>query len=356
VFLLRPSRRTNQIIDYVVAVMADKWQVEVCAIAVMSNHWHVCLYDPHGHVVEFQHDCHQFIARALNAAHGDFESVWTASEPPSRVECEEPDDFVARIAYTLANPVEAGLVRHGHSWPGVRWAWPRKPRVVRRPRQFFRGKKVGGRWPEQALVRASRPPGYDELSDDELAAVIRGAVARPSSVANTTPTGGRFSAAAPCSGSRATTGRARESRASECRPRWHAETSGAASNAFGPTAPGKIVTARRSVAGAPGSATSYSPKGRTRCTSSTACGAPSPPTDARGCETFWSGVRLARQAFVYSRHDFRAITSARLAAWRCLIQCHLGERFPELTEVELGKRRPRVGYFRKASSSPSVPQ
>jgi len=176
VFLLRPSKRTNQIIDYVVAVMADKWQVQVCAITVMSNHWHVCLYDPHGHVVEFQHDCHQFIARAINAAHGDFESLWTGSEPTSRVECEEPDDFVARIAYTLANPVEAGLVRHGHSWPGVRWAWPRKPRVVKRPHKFFRSEKVGGRWPEQAILRASRPPGYDELSDDELAAVIAGAV------------------------------------------------------------------------------------------------------------------------------------------------------------------------------------
>jgi hypothetical protein len=175
VFLLRPSKRTNQIVAYVVAVMQKKWNIHIHAITVLSNHYHVCLADPDGHVVEFQRDCHTFIARALNASHGDFENAW-ACEPTSRVECEEPDDLIGKIAYTMANPVEAGLVRYARSWPGLRRAWPSAPMVVRRPRKFFRGRGEGGGWPDEAVLVMARPAGYDELGDDELAAKIADAI------------------------------------------------------------------------------------------------------------------------------------------------------------------------------------
>ena len=39
--LLRPSDRTNQIVRYVVAVMAARWNVAVHAICVLGNH-HLC--------------------------------------------------------------------------------------------------------------------------------------------------------------------------------------------------------------------------------------------------------------------------------------------------------------------------
>jgi putative transposase len=174
-FLLRPSRRTNQLVRYVVAVMGRKWRMKLHAITVLSNHVHLCVTDPEGNVVDFQRDCHSFIARALNARHAEFESVWS-SGGTSRVECEEPEDLIGKIAYTMANPVEAGLVRHGASWPGVRHAWPCRPRVIRKPSWFFRGPEDGGVWPETIELEFSRPPGYDELSDDELAAVIAAAI------------------------------------------------------------------------------------------------------------------------------------------------------------------------------------
>jgi putative transposase len=173
--LLRPSKRTNELVRYVVAVIARKWNISLHAIVVLSNHWHVCLHDPDGNQVEFQRDCHQFIARALNAAHGEFESVWS-SGPGSRVESILPEDLIKQIAYTMANPVEAGLVRHGRSWPGVRHAWPCKPRTIRRPRTFFRTAEVGGAWPDTVELVFSRPPGYEHLSDDELAALIEAAI------------------------------------------------------------------------------------------------------------------------------------------------------------------------------------
>ena len=115
------------------------------------------------------------IARAVNAVHGDFDGLWS-SEQTSHVTCVEPSDLVAKIAYAMANPVEARLVKYGHSWPGVRVAWPAKPRAVRRPEKFFRDEQDGGTWPETAVLELSRPTGHDELSDEELAALIQTAI------------------------------------------------------------------------------------------------------------------------------------------------------------------------------------
>jgi hypothetical protein len=174
-FLLRPGRRVNQIIGYVVAVMQAKWNISLHAMDVLSNHHHQVCTDADGNIARFQQDCHSFITRALNAHHGEFESMWSNVQG-SRVECEEPADIVDKIAYTMANPVEAGLVRHGHSWPGLRRAWPSKPMVFKKPKKFFRGEDEGGVWPDEAVLELSRPPGYDHLTDDELAALILGAI------------------------------------------------------------------------------------------------------------------------------------------------------------------------------------
>ena len=127
--------------------------------------------DPDARVVDFQRDCHSIITRYLNSSHGEFESMWSA-KPPSRVACVEPSDIIDKIAYTLANPVSSFLVREGRSWPGVRAAWPAKPRIVERPPGFFVDEEDGGSWPATATLTFHRPPGYDQLSDDELAAVI----------------------------------------------------------------------------------------------------------------------------------------------------------------------------------------
>jgi len=86
VLLLRPSKKTNQLVGYVLAVFARKYGIKIMAVDVLSNHWHVVVHDPDGNVVEFQRDCHQFIARGLNAGHGDFEAV--ASGSPERAGLE----------------------------------------------------------------------------------------------------------------------------------------------------------------------------------------------------------------------------------------------------------------------------
>jgi hypothetical protein len=144
-FLLRPSDRTNGIVGYVVAVMEKRWRIKVHAI---KDHCHVVLTAPHGNVVSFQRNCHQLVARAVNAHHGEFENLWSATQG-SRVEAEEPDDLIGQIAYTMANAVEGRLVRYGHHWPGLRMAWPARPKVFRKPRGPIYGDRTRPLLPEQ---------------------------------------------------------------------------------------------------------------------------------------------------------------------------------------------------------------
>jgi len=174
-FRLRPSKVVNDIVRYVVAVVAKNTGIKIHCIIVMSNHWHVCLTDPQGRICEFTRDCHAFIARAVNAAHGDVENLWS-QEQTSHVACVEPVDLVRKIAYAMANPVQSYLVAYGKNWPGVRVCWPAKPRAVKRPQGFFRDEKKGGKWPATACLEMSRPPGYEDLSDGELAAMINDAI------------------------------------------------------------------------------------------------------------------------------------------------------------------------------------
>jgi putative transposase len=174
--LLRPSAKVNEVILYIFAVLAERHRIRPHALCVMSNHKHDVSTDDFGRVVEFDRDCHALIARVLNSLHGDFESLWSR-EAACRVTCVAADDVIDKIAYTMANPVAAHLVEHGKSWPGLRLAWPMRPRTVRRP-AFFRTEEFGGSWPEEATLDLHRPPGYDHLNDDELGELVRNRIER----------------------------------------------------------------------------------------------------------------------------------------------------------------------------------
>ncbi len=104
------------------------------------------------------------MARALNAAHGRWESFWSPGSY-SAVALQTRQDVVDKMAYVLANPVAAGLVRRGAEWPGP-WSAPAQigaePREVARPDHFFR--KIGPA-PEKALLEVVCPEGLGSASE-----------------------------------------------------------------------------------------------------------------------------------------------------------------------------------------------
>lgn len=163
-FLLRPSPLVNAVFEYVLAAKAAQYGILLHAYCVLSNHWHCVLTDPNGHLPEFQRDLGSTVARALNAALGRWESFW-APGSYSAVALQTAEDVLDKMAYTLANPVVAGLVRHGSEWPGL---WSGVSRIggeaweVRRPKHYFR---EGGPTPEKAPLRLTCPEGFGSVEE-----------------------------------------------------------------------------------------------------------------------------------------------------------------------------------------------
>ena len=155
---LVPSALTNLIFKFVLAVATRRYGVLIHAACVMSNHFHLVVTDPRANLPAFGQFLDGVLAKAFNALHGRWENFWAPCSY-SAVALEDSDDVVEKIAYTLANPARAGLVRRGRQWPGV-WSdpqWMGGPgERVERPGHYFA--KDGSMRMSEELV-FSVPPG-----------------------------------------------------------------------------------------------------------------------------------------------------------------------------------------------------
>jgi len=202
-FRLRPSAEVNEAIRYMLMATSRRYQMSPSCLCVMSNHWHGVVHDKEGRLPAFLSEFHGLLAHIINHIHGDSGRLWDGAQS-HRLYLDDNESVLQEIAYTMSNPVAAGLLRHGNSWPGVRQCWPVREVVVRRPAFFeARGmppKRPKGRkcsrptvrevdakmkewdknkihYPPYMVFRLHRPPGFDELSDEQLAATLRRAVA-----------------------------------------------------------------------------------------------------------------------------------------------------------------------------------
>jgi putative transposase len=157
---LRPSRSTNEIVLYALALAAQRYRVLVHAVCAMSNHIHLVVTDVEARLPDFMRDLNSLIARAVNASLGRFEGFWASDRSYSAVEPLDASDVIAKIAYVLANPVAAGLVRRGPEWPGV-WIAPEQigttNLTVRKPKEFF---DSDGYLPDTLELALTVPPGF----------------------------------------------------------------------------------------------------------------------------------------------------------------------------------------------------
>ncbi len=135
-FLLRPERDTNDTLKYILAIGTARYGIDLHAVMVMSNHYHLVLTDPRGQLPAFEQYINAMSARALNARYGRFENLW-ATEAPSYVRLINAEDMLEKSVYALSNPVKDGLVSHGQDWPGLRMLEPGRYKVVRPATKFF---------------------------------------------------------------------------------------------------------------------------------------------------------------------------------------------------------------------------
>ena len=165
--LLSDGAEVRHIIEFTLAYCAMKYETELHAIVVQSNHIHRDNLDKAGNRPDFNRDFHSFLARQLNALREESDSFFSSSQP-NYVESESSGDVLDRISYIMGNPVKHGVVREGKDYQGLRLRWPQPDRVIKKPKGFFRPESEGGKVPDEVVLRFSRPPGFEGLTDEEL--------------------------------------------------------------------------------------------------------------------------------------------------------------------------------------------
>jgi hypothetical protein len=145
------------------------------AVCFMSNHWHGVVTDPFARLPEFLERFHRLFARAQNSTLGRWENLWS-SEKPSVVVLATDEDVLEKVAYTIANPTAAGLVRSPREWPGVISLRLSERIAIDRPNiSFF---DSASRLPDHVTLEIVRPPIYQNLDDASFAKHLARAIER----------------------------------------------------------------------------------------------------------------------------------------------------------------------------------
>ena len=167
--MLVPSPAVNKIVGYWLAVCLERHGLVLHSACFMSNHYHLDVTDTHGNLPAFKNHFNAILARALNALHGRFDKFWSEDRPCDvRILAEE--DMLPSMAYTLANPVLAGLVKWGWRWPGFTTVGMQfgETKTFQRPSVFFDA--ANDELPDTATLVVNRPKILAGLSDERLRA------------------------------------------------------------------------------------------------------------------------------------------------------------------------------------------
>jgi REP element-mobilizing transposase RayT len=170
-FLLRPDPKLVQSYLYLLAVFSERYSIAVHAVVLMSSHEHLIATDTRGRMPDFLRDFHRMVALSTKELRQWEGNVWE-SRPTSRVALCTPKAVIEKLAYIMANPVEAGLVDQAEQWPGV-MVLPEelgyKTWTIERPEFFL--EPDNRQWPKTATLRLSPPPSH--LRAEEVRARVR---------------------------------------------------------------------------------------------------------------------------------------------------------------------------------------
>lgn len=146
---------------------------------------HYVVSDPLGKLPRFLGMFHRLVALGTKIIREWEGAVWDRSQT-SVVELCTRQAIVEKIAYTLANPVEAGLVWAAHEWPGVKTAVDDiglGALVARRPNQYFRSQKED--WVPIAQYGVTVPPSIESTDVEAFRADIHAELTRLEDAAHT---------------------------------------------------------------------------------------------------------------------------------------------------------------------------
>ena len=171
-YLFRPDEELSQLYRYVLAVTAKRHDIRVHAVVLMSTHEHLIVTDTRGTLPFFLQELHRLFALGVKALRKWEGAVWD-HERPSVVHLRTPEAILEKLAYVMANPVAAGLVRYAKDWPGIHTLPDQLGRAslhAARPAHYF--DKDNALWPERISLDLSMPD-IGDMSEDEIRATVR---------------------------------------------------------------------------------------------------------------------------------------------------------------------------------------
>jgi hypothetical protein len=113
----------------------------------------------------FLRELHRLVALGVKVLRGWEGAVWD-HERPSVVHLRTQQAVIAKLAYVMANPVEAGLVRHAKAWPGIRVGPDDLGRaLLQASRPDFYFDQDNAAWPPRATLELTLPE-LGQLSAD----------------------------------------------------------------------------------------------------------------------------------------------------------------------------------------------
>jgi putative transposase len=160
--LMRPDDRMNRLIFYAFIVSARRHGILLHAFCAMSTHLHYVVTDPRGTLPRFLEMFHRLAAVGIKHIRQWDGAVWDRAQT-SVVALRTRQAIVEKIAYTLANPVEAGLVWEAHEWPGAKTVVHdigRNKIHALRPDECFSPRNP--EWIALAKLRVSLPPSISK--------------------------------------------------------------------------------------------------------------------------------------------------------------------------------------------------
>ncbi len=181
--LLRPDAEMSQLITYSLIVSARRHHIQVHALCALSTHIHLVVTDPKGRLPLFLALFHRLVALGTKILRSWDGPVWD-HEASSVVELLTPEAIIEKIAYTLANPVAAALVRHAHEWPGAKTHVEdlgKQYLHAERPHVYF--DQTNPEWVSEANLRISLPPAIAENEADAFRAKVTEELAKQESAA-----------------------------------------------------------------------------------------------------------------------------------------------------------------------------
>jgi len=156
--LFRPDAAITQLLVYALAVSTSRFGLQVHALCAMSTHLHLVVTDVQGVLPRFLQFFHRIVALGTKVLRKWEGPVWD-HEATSVVRLLTQGAVVEKIAYVLANPVAAGLVRHASEWPGAKMSAGEIGRGelrANRPSAYL--DPSNPQWPEQATLPIALPP------------------------------------------------------------------------------------------------------------------------------------------------------------------------------------------------------